>query len=126
MFENYKKTHIKSLENMNIVYYEQPEHVDILAYGVKGKLGLGSSIAPFQFVRNFFYRDLRQFSNCIVRVTPQGTVAQALFNSDPIIPSEKRNIMNSKYVIVSCVITSAFLYRKGYGLVKRVIKNMVK
>ena len=70
MFENYKKTHIKSLENMNIVYYEQPEHVDILAYGVKGKLGLGSSIAPFQFVRNFFYRDLRQFSNCIVRVTP--------------------------------------------------------
>eukprot|EP00602_Paraphysomonas_sp_CaronLab_P009472 CAMPEP_0185030380 /NCGR_PEP_ID=MMETSP1103-20130426/17312_1 /TAXON_ID=36769 /ORGANISM="Paraphysomonas bandaiensis, Strain Caron Lab Isolate" /LENGTH=245 /DNA_ID=CAMNT_0027565487 /DNA_START=88 /DNA_END=822 /DNA_ORIENTATION=- len=37
MFENYSRTGIKELKNMNVVYYEQPAHVARLDYGVKSK-----------------------------------------------------------------------------------------
>ncbi len=120
IFENYAKTDVKTLDNMSVVYYEQPQHVETLAYGSKNKISWWfDNIAPFQLFRNFFYRDLKQYSNCVVRIKPGSMHAVVIENPDPIQPSEWRNIVNSKYFIAGSVIGSLYLYRKSYVLLRQ-------
>lgn len=114
MFENYKRTNIKELSNMRVVYYQQPQHVQRLAYGVKAKpVWFENTVAPFQTFRNFFYGDLSAFANCSVTVPPGSTTAYAYIKADPRQPSELRNALNSKYFIIPSVVGSIILYRKG-------------
>ncbi len=122
MFENYRMLNIKLLSNMNVIYYEQPNHVASLAYGVRAKpVWFEKNIAPLQSFRNWFYSDLKHFANVIVKV-PANTTTAVVEVVDPQKvhkPNEWRNVLNSKYFIVSSVVGTIVVYRKGWNYLKQ-------
>jgi hypothetical protein len=123
IFENYSKTQIKKLDNMNVIYYEQPEHISKPSYGVKDKPVLfEKSVAPFQSVRNYFYGDLKHFAKIIVFVPNNQTNAKILIKPEHMVskPNELRNILNSKYFIITSVISSIVIYKKGFKYIRKV------
>ncbi len=123
MFENYAKTNISEQSNMNVVYYSQPTHVKTLAYGVRSNKVLFDGIAPFQTIRNFFYRNLEHFANCKVEIT-EGTIeAKPWLVPNPAKPSKLRDSLNSKYVIVGSLICSGLFYRFGYKKLTKYLSN---
>lgn len=133
MFENYAKTSIKSNKNMNVIYYEQPKHIQKLSYGVITKpILFENSVAPFQSIRNYFYGDLKHFAKIIISVPEGNTNAQIKIIDDNLVtqPNELRNILNSKYFIIGSVVISTIIYKKGFTYaknkiisLKQVIKN---
>ncbi len=126
MFENYEKNKIRTLDNMNIVYYEQPPHVEKLAYGVKAKpVWFEKTVAPMQLVRNRFYGDLKSFAKVVVRVPEGQTHAVVIVRPDEEVskPNAWRNILNSKYYIMSSVVVSVIIYKKGWDKMKVVINK---
>jgi hypothetical protein len=128
MFENYAKNNIKSLENMNIIYYEQPaENIKKLSYGVKAKpVWFEQTVAPFQGIRNYFYGDLKHFSRIIVRVPKGDTKALIIIQPEDYVwkPNEWRNLLNSKYYILSSVAVSLVIYKKGWQASKDFAKHI--
>ena len=108
----------------DVVFYEQPTHVKKLALGVKKSHVLFEGIAPFQFLRNWFYGDLQNFSNVIVKSTllEDGTTKAIIIkNKNVIKPNEFRNILNNKYVIIANVTCSMFLSYKLLKFAKKII-----
>ena len=127
MFENYSRTEIKKTTNMNVIYYEQPEHVEKLSYGVKDKpIWFEKSVAPFQSIRNYFYGDLKHFAKIIVSIPKNQTTAIIKIIPDTQVskPNELRNILNSKYFIFTSVFASVIIYKKGFGMAKTIYKNI--
>jgi len=126
MFENYSRLNIKSLSNMHVVYYEQPSHVQTLAYGVRARpIWFDKHIAPLQTFRNWFYGDLKHFANVIVKVPERSTTAvvQVVEEEKVHKPNEWRNVLNSKYFILPSVIGSILMYRKGWKYTKQAYQN---
>lgn len=122
MFENYSKTNIKTQSNMNVVLYSQPvDLVENLAYGVKNQKVLFDTIAPLQSIRNWFYKDLKIFANCEVKIKPDTINAIPYINPNPAKPSELRNILNSTPVIFASIIGSICTYRYGYKKIRKFI-----
>lgn len=57
---------------MNVIYYERPEHVTPIM-GVKDRpIWFESFVVPFQSLKNYFYGDLKHFSNIQVKVLSDG------------------------------------------------------
>ncbi len=129
MFENYSKTNIKELSNMNIVYYERSENVSKPFYGVKDMpIWFENSVAPFQSIRNYFYGDLKHFSSAIVKINPDKNIAIIEIKPEEKIskPNKLRDIFNSKIFISTSVITSIVMYKKGFRALKTYIKKYKK
>lgn len=110
MFENYKDTKAKTKDNISIVYYESPSQAK-LSYGTRD-LTL-ELVAPLQYVRSFFYSNLKYYSNCVVRVPKDSIEAKVLLNPFPKQQSQFRNTVNNPIFIAGSVITSALLIRRG-------------
>lgn len=126
LFENYYKTNIKELSNMNVVYYERSENITKPFYGVKDRpIWFENSVAPFQSIRNYFYGDLKHFAKSIVIVDIKKNIAKIKINSDEQIskPNKLRNILNSKLFICSSIISSLIIYKKGFSMIKKYIKK---
>lgn len=128
MFENYKKTNTKELDNMNIVYYYRPEEAK-RSYGTNGLSFEG--VAPLQPLRSFLYSDLTRYASALVYVKKGSIVAKPVVNPFPKPPSQFRNTVNNKYVITTSVIVSCVGIRYGYkrinfSNVKRNIKEIFK
>lgn len=126
MFENYSKTNVQKLSNMNVVYYERAENVSKPFYGVKDRpVWFDKSVAPFQTIRNYFYGDLKHFAKTIVKVEPEKNVGMIEIKPDNQIsyPNNFRNILNSKYFIFTFIITSIFIYKKGFSVMKNFYKK---
>jgi hypothetical protein len=126
MFENYDKTNIKEQSNMNIIYYEQPSNISKPFYGVSEKpVWFEKSVAPFQSLRNYFYGDLKHFAKIIVKVDTQTNYAKLIINPDNDIskPNKIRNMLNSKYFILTSIVTSIIIYKKGFTMSKTFIKK---
>lgn len=122
MFENYDKTNVKQLSNMNIVYYEQPKNISKPFYGVVDRpILFENSVAPFQTLRNYFYGDLKHFANIIVKTNEYTNYAEIIKISDNDVskPNKIRNILNSKYFICTSIVTSIIVYKKGFKLIKK-------
>jgi len=129
MFENYKDVNIKTLSNMNVVFYEQPNHVAELAYGVRAKpVWFEKDIAPLQTIRNWFYGDLKHFAKVIVKVPENSTTAVVeLVDADKVYyPNELRNVLNSKVFIMTSVVGSILVYKKGFNYLRRTIDRIRK
>jgi hypothetical protein len=127
MFENYSRNNIKTVDNMNIIYYEQPESVKILSYGVRTKpVWFEKTVAPFQLVRNFFYGDLKHFAKIVVRVPRGDTHAYLIHQSGDQVsqPNEWRNLLNSKYYILSSLVVSLVIYKKGWYHTKAQVTHL--
>lgn len=131
MFENYSKTHIKQLSNMKVVYYIQPKNINP-PYGTIAKPIWFESIAPFQTMRNIFYHDLKKFADCIVEIEIINNHHKAICKYQPnaIKPSNIRNILNNKYLIIGSVglsiIGSVMIGRHTLKFTKQITKQFIK
>ena len=123
MFENYYKTNIKNLSNMNIIYYLQPNHVNKTFYGVKTKPLFFESIAPLQSIRELFYYDLKFYSNVLVKIPNNSIKAELIVNSKPFKPSKLRNIVNNRYVIAFSVVSSILVYHYSFNYIINLNNN---
>ena len=126
IFENYYKTNVKELTNMNVVYYERAENVSKPFYGVKDRpVWFEKSVAPFQSLRNYFYGDLKHFAKSTVIVNSEKNMAEIKINSEEQIykPNKLRNVLNSKLFICGSIISSVILYKKGFGLIKKYVRK---
>jgi len=129
MFENYSKTNIKELTNMNVIYYERAENVSKPFYGVKDRpVWFENSVAPFQSVRNYFYGNLKHFSKAIVKIDPKLNIAKIEIKPEEQVskPNKLRNIFNSKIFICSSVIASIIVYKKGFKMIQYHLKKYKK
>jgi hypothetical protein len=111
----------------DVIFYEKPEHVKNLSLGVKSKSVLFEGIAPFQFVRNWMYSDLRDFSNIIVqsKLLEDGTTRAIIKVNDNVLkPDGFRNLLNNKYVIGINVGCSMYLSYKIFKFTRKIIKKI--
>lgn len=112
----------------DVVFYEKPDHVENLALGVKNKSKSVwfEGIAPFQFIRNWFYGDLREFSNIIVRsklMEDNTTKATIILNNNVVQPSKLRNILNNPYVIGINVTCSMYITYKAFKYIRKLTRK---
>lgn len=108
----------------DVVFYEKPEHIENPTLGVKTKSVLFEGIAPFQFVRNWMYSDLRYFSDIIVQSNKMddGTTRAIIKSNDNVLkPNNFRNLLNNKYIIVANMSCSVYLSYKLFKFVKKVV-----
>jgi hypothetical protein len=128
MFENYHKTNIKELTNMNVIYYERSENLIKPFYGVKDRpIWFENSVAPFQSIRNYFYGDLKHFAKAIVTIDVENNIAKVKIRQEEQIskPNKLRNVLNSKLFVCTSVITSIIVYKKTFRTIKKYIKNYI-
>lgn len=118
LFESAHKRGFKT----DVVFYEQPRHIERLTLGVKSKPLWFEGVAPFQFIRNWTYGDLKAFATVWVTIPPGSTTAVVTKNPHPVQPSAFRNILNNKYVIMANVSCSMYVTYRGYKFVRRIIK----
>jgi hypothetical protein len=109
----------------DVVFYEKPLHVEQPSLGVKSNGVLFEGIAPFQFIRNWCYGDLKYFSNVIVQSKLQNdgtTKAIIVKNENVLKPNKFRNLLNNKYIICLNVSCSMYLSYKAFRFLKKIIK----
>lgn len=107
----------------DVVFYEKPDHIKKPTLGVKSHGVLFEGIAPFQFVRNWMYSDLKCFSDIIVqsKKLEDGTTRAIIKRNNSVLkPNKFRNLLNNKYVIGINMSCSMYL---SYKLFKFVIKK---
>jgi hypothetical protein len=108
----------------DVVFYEQPTHVQNLSVGVKAKPIWFESIAPFQLSRNWFYSDVKQFAKAIVTIPANTTTAIVKINENHLKPSSVRNIVNNKYFITCNVVLSMCITYKMAKYTKYTLKKL--
>lgn len=109
---------------IDVVFYEKPDHIKKPTLGVKSNGVLFEGIAPFQFMRNWMYSDLRHFSNIIVqsKLMENGqTKAIIKRNNNVLKPDGFRNLLNNKYVIGMNMACSMYLSYKLFKFAKKTI-----
>lgn len=110
----------------DVIFYEKPEHIKKPSLGVKSNKVLFEGVAPFQFIRNWMYGDLRYFSNIIVRskLMKDGTT-QAIIesNNNVLKPNVFRNLLNNKYIIGMNVGCSMYLTYKLFNISKYFLRK---
>jgi hypothetical protein len=119
----FEMAHKRGFET-DVVFYEKPDHVKKPSLGVKSNGVLFEGIAPFQFVRNWMYGDLRYFSNIIVQSKlekDKTTRAIIKRNHNVLKPDKFRNLLNNKYVIGINVGCSMYLTYSLFKFAKKMI-----
>lgn len=96
--------------------------------GVKDRpIWFESFVTPFQSLKNYFYGDLKHFSNIQVKVLSDGknNIAYSNVISNEIIsrPNKLSNILNSKLFICTSIIASVIVYKKGFTFIKNRINR---
>mgnify|MGYP000329952820 CR=1 FL=1 len=112
MYENCEKTETKTTNNLHVVYYEMPPHSK-LSYGQK--LISIESVAPLQPIRGFLYNDLRHYSNVVVRTPLNSLHTNVLENPFPKIQSKFRNMANDNVAIMTSIVISSIIIKKGFN-----------
>lgn len=113
MFENYKKTQIKSLDNMSVISHRLIKHA-------KRKEGITdpviSMVAPFQTFRTISYFNPEKFAHRIIEVPPNSIEAKIIKIEKPKPPSDLRNILNGKFMIGISSLLTGFVFARQTGI----------